>query len=351
LLDDSAGNPLQEFAANLSAGSSFDVRRRNQLPDSASKRGRVDAQEIVKGNRVEAFDMREQALGDHALQCMEIIGGNRALRQTIAAPGLNVWIDSRPLEFGAGGGDVHYISTCGGGYVTRLALADIAGHGASADGLALVLRKLMRKYINTLDQTRFARTLNRELAAAAGSGRFATALLLTYFAPTRHLIICNAGHGHPLRYSARDARWQYLDLKSAADCPSLKTSRARYHFERLANLPLGVLDPIEYEQLAVEIEAGDIVLLYTDAITESVDDAGQMLGGAGLLTLVKTLDPDSSIGFGEQLLAAVDLRRGQNAVADDQTLIVIKHANTAPPRASLRRTARTLAKIIGLSRV
>ena len=99
--------------------------------------------------------MREQTLNEHALQCMEIIGGNRALRQTIAAPGLAIWIDSRPLELGAGGGDVHYISTCGGGYVTRLAIADIAGHGESADGLAIILRKLMRKYINTLDQTRF----------------------------------------------------------------------------------------------------------------------------------------------------------------------------------------------------
>jgi sigma-B regulation protein RsbU (phosphoserine phosphatase) len=295
--------------------------------------------------------MREETLKEHALQCMEIIGGNRALRQTISAPGLAIWIDSRPLELGSGGGDVHYISTCGGGYVTRLALADIAGHGESAEGLAIILRKLMRKYINTLDQTRFARTLNRELKAAAGSGRFATALLLTYFAPTRHLIICNAGHGLPLRYSARGASWQYLDLKSADDCDSLKSSRARYHLERLANLPLGVLEPIEYEQLAIEIEAGDIVLLYTDAITESMDDAGQMLGKAGLLSLVETLKPDSSIELGEQLLAAVDLRRGQKALADDRTLIVIKHADSSPPRASLHRTARTLAKIIGLSRV
>src|ERR1700722_13674659 len=68
------------------------------------------------------------------MQCMEIIGGNRAERQTIAAPGLDIWVDSRPLGLGKGGGDVHYISTCGAGYVTRLALADIAGHGESVDG-------------------------------------------------------------------------------------------------------------------------------------------------------------------------------------------------------------------------
>jgi hypothetical protein len=49
LLDDSAGSPLQEFAVNLSAGSSIECRGRNQLPESASKRVRVNAQGIVKG--------------------------------------------------------------------------------------------------------------------------------------------------------------------------------------------------------------------------------------------------------------------------------------------------------------
>ena len=82
--------------------------------------------------------MTEQAASERVLQCMEITGSNRALRHTVRAPGLDIWIDSRPLSPG-GGGDVHYVSTCGAGYVTRLALADVAGHGESVDGLALAL--------------------------------------------------------------------------------------------------------------------------------------------------------------------------------------------------------------------
>jgi phosphoserine phosphatase RsbU/P len=138
----------------------------------------------MSGRTPQSGDRTETQAPDHALQCMEIIGGNRAIRQTVDAPGLKIWIDSRPL--GSGGGDVHYVSTCGAGYVTRLALADISGHGESVNLLAVALRKLMRKHINTLDQTRFARSLNRELAALDQSGRFATAVLATYFAPTRH---------------------------------------------------------------------------------------------------------------------------------------------------------------------
>ena len=144
----------------------------------------------------------------------------------------------------------------------------------------------MAEYINTLDQTRFARALNRELAAGDDSGRFATALLLTYFAPTRHLMLCNAGHGRPLWYSATRNVWQFLDLATAGDCQSLKTSTARYHLERLANLPLGILDPIDYEQFAIELGPGDRLVLCTNTITESFDGAGQMLGETGLLALV-----------------------------------------------------------------
>ena len=295
--------------------------------------------------------MAEQADSEHVLQCMEITGGNRAVRQTVVAPGLDIWIDSRPLGGSGGGGDVHYVSTCGAGYVTRLALADVSGHGESVDHQATVLRKLMRKYINTLDQTRFAKALNRELAAIDASGRFATALLLTYFAPTKHLMVCNAGHGRPLRYSATRIEWQFLDLESAGNCLSLTTSKARYHLERLANLPLGILDSINYQQFAVELTDGDVVVLSTDAITECEDDSGEMLGESGLLALVRELGAQDRTGLGERLLKAVDLRRGGEPSPDDQTLIVLQHSDTSPPRASLGRTVRTLAKMIGLSRV
>jgi serine phosphatase RsbU (regulator of sigma subunit) len=293
-------------------------------------------------------------MSDHpedTLHCMEILGGNRAARQTIHAPGVDLWIDSRPLESGAGGGDVHYVSTCGGGQVTRLALADVSGHGASVDGPALFLRQLMRKYINTLNQTRFAQALNQEFASAAESGRFATALLLTYFAPTRHLIVCNAGHGRPLRYSAQKGSWEALDLERAGDCSSIKKSKVRYHFERVSNLPLGVLDPIDYEQFAIDFGAGDLVLLYTDAVIESEDADGKQLGEGGLLSIASSIHSTDLNDVGERLLAAVDAHRGTTAQADDQTLILLQRTDAPAAGLPLIRTVSNLAKMLGLRRV
>jgi sigma-B regulation protein RsbU (phosphoserine phosphatase) len=288
---------------------------------------------------------------EETLHCMEILGGNRAARRFVHAPGVDVWIDSRPLDAGAGGGDVHYVSTCGGGQVTRLALADVAGHGGSVDSLAVFLRKLMRKYINTLNQTRFAQALNKEFAVAAESGRFATALLLTYFTPTGHLIVCNAGHGRPLRYSARRDAWESLDLDKAGDCSSVKTSKVRYHFERVANLPLGVLDPIEYEQFAIDFEGGDLVLLYTDAVVEGEDAGGRQLGESGLLALLAEVGSVDIQDLGERLLEALAARRGARLPADDQTLILLKRTDAPAPGLAVLRTVSTVAKMLGLRRV
>ena len=93
----------------------------------------------------------------------------------------------------------------------------------------------MRKYINTLDQTRLARALNRELVPLDGNGRFATALLTTYFAATDHLIICNAGLPWPLWFHAATGSWELL----GPDTPQQVLRRvlamvAEYHGRRPA---------------------------------------------------------------------------------------------------------------------
>jgi len=288
---------------------------------------------------------------------MEIVGSNRVARELVSGAGLDIWIDSRPLESGSGGGDIHYVSTCGAGYVTRLVLADVSGHGAAVDGIAQSLRKLMRKYINMLDQTRFAIALNHEFSEFADAGRFATALILTYFAPTNHLIVCNAGHCRPLWYSAEQSAWQVLAPETVGECESLKESKTRYHFERLANLPLGILEPTDYEQFAIRLRPGDLIVLYTDGVTESTNAAGQQLGEAGLLEMCRGIAREGAISegraaaMGQHIAAGCGQRQGQAAAADDYSLIVVEHTATRPPRPSLSRSMRTLAKILGLSRV
>ncbi len=76
-----------------------------------------------------------------------------------------------------------------------------------------------------------------------------------------------------------------------------------------------------------------------------------MLGERGLFALVNQLGRDNQVRLGERLLTAIDSRRGPSDATDDQTLIVIQRNRMPLPRHSLLRTAQTLAKLIGLSRI
>ncbi|MBN1489215.1 MAG: serine/threonine-protein phosphatase [Phycisphaerae bacterium] len=284
------------------------------------------------------------------LQCMEIIGGNEALQRAIAAPGLDIWVDSQPLG-GKAGGDIHYFSMCGSGRVTRLAVADVSGHGAHVDPMARSLRQLMRKYINMLDQTRFAQALNREFPLEVGDDYFATVLLATYFAPTDHLIICNGGHPRPLWFSQRSQRWHPLDPSLQDTGPSIAEAKGTYALRPVANLPLGVIEPTHYYQFDIQLAEGDVVLIYTDALIEVPRADGARLGEAGLLALAESIAPAAPAQVARALLDAVAAWSGHAAAEDDQTLIVLRHNASDPPRMNVKQAIRSLAKMIGLRRV
>src|SRR5277367_766980 len=134
----------------------------------------------------------------YGMHCMEIWGDNRPADKIIRTPGLVLHVISKPLD--GAGGDVHYVSVCGGGMVTRILLADVSGHGASVAELAGDLRKLIRKYINTKSQARLVSRLNNRFEQSSSNGLFATSMVATYLANTRQLTLSNAGHPRPLLF-------------------------------------------------------------------------------------------------------------------------------------------------------
>ncbi len=98
------------------------------------------------------------------MQCMEVWGGSQLTARGVAFGGLDAWVHSKPYGNAQHGGDVYYASSCATGRVTRLLLADVAGHGISVAETAADLRTLMRRFVNRLDQTEFVRLLNRQFA-------------------------------------------------------------------------------------------------------------------------------------------------------------------------------------------
>src|SRR5271170_399611 len=96
------------------------------------------------------------------------------------------------------------------GRIARLLLADVSGHGQSVASTAADLRTLMRRFVNRLDQKEFVRLLNQQFVALSRTGSFATAVVTTFFAPSRRLLVSNAGHPRPLLFRAVDGRWSFL---------------------------------------------------------------------------------------------------------------------------------------------
>lgn len=276
----------------------------------------------------------------HALQCMEIWGGYEAADDAISVPGIDAWVFSQPHEAGPAGGDIHYVSMCGQGAISRFLLADVAGHGVNVAAIAGDLRQMMRRQINQLDNTKLAAGLNEEFTEHSDAGDFATALIGTYFAPTDQFIIANAGHPRPLWYRSGTRQWQWLDeTVEAVDEVAPK------------NLPLGVIPGTGYRQFAVTLEQGDLVVLYSDALIEAANPGGRQLGQTGLLGMARSLEADAPLGLGRDLLRAVAAFTEADQPDDDLTLLVLHHNASDPPALSMGERFKTMARMLGLVKV
>lgn len=284
-------------------------------------------------------DKEQGAATAHALQCMEIWGGNSSIERQLTTPGLDIWIKSTPVAQAASGGDVHYISLCGGGTITRLILADVSGHGEAVADVARSLRDLMRRNINRKSQARLAAALNRQFGELARLQRFATAVVATYQADRKAVTICNAGHPRPLWFRGQTGRWEYIDCDSAE-------SRSG-----LANLPLGIDDLVAYTAITLQLEPGDRLLFYTDAVTEATNESGAPLGEAGWLRLVSALPRDSGRRFVDLVKARLADCRGVQPRDDDQSLLFLHHSASAVRRRSLRERIDVYAKVFRIKGV
>jgi sigma-B regulation protein RsbU (phosphoserine phosphatase) len=270
------------------------------------------------------------------MQCMEVWGGSQSTSRNVQMGGLDAWVYSRPFENSKAGGDVYYASSCATGRINRLLLADVSGHGDVVAEIAGRLRTLMRRYVNFLDQTKFVRALNEQFAAMSRQGTFATAVATTFFAPTRTLTVCNAGHPPPLHYSASLRTWSILEAPRDDDA-------------QVRNLPLGVIDVASYEQFHVDLEVGDLVLCYTDALVESRDSKGEMFGPAGLLRIVEDIDGQSTETFIEALLGRISAQYSGNLSEDDVTVMLLRPSGLRPKirlRQKLRAAARFAAAAV-----
>jgi len=249
------------------------------------------------------------------LQCLQVWGGTEAADQTLAMTGLDGYLYARPHEGAKRGGDVYYLSSCASGRITRVLLADVAGHGANVAETAQDLRSLMQHYVNFTSQQKFMQAMNQKFAEITETGLFATTVAMSFFAPKRKLSLSNAGHPAPMWYRAKEKRWVALGVDPDDEANQVS-----------ADLPLGIEGDTGYQQTDITFLPGDLLLMYTDALIESRDTEGKQVGVHGLverLNGLNTNEPDRVIPALIDRLATDD----EHDLKDDDVTALLIAAN------------------------
>lgn len=270
------------------------------------------------------------------MRCMEVWGGNRSTWSQFSVPGLDLWIHSEPYRSNNEGGDVYYLSSCASGRITRMLLADVSGHGASVAPVAIELRDLMRKNINFVSQSHLVKSLNDEFESISEEGAFATALVSTFFSPTRTLSLCNAGHPMPVIRRVSTGRWERCDT-GLSETP-------------MRNMPIGIFNAADYRSGKLVLSPGDMVLSYTDSLSESQKENGELISPEGVCDLLQDIDVMYPELIVPALLAKIRGLNSLNLSADDTTVMLLR-ANGSGVRfiENLKAPFRLLRALFGLA--
>jgi sigma-B regulation protein RsbU (phosphoserine phosphatase) len=250
----------------------------------------------------------------HRLKCAETWAGSEGTASVVDLPGLTVWVHSTPFGPGEAGGDVHYVSVCPSCIVSRIALADVSGHGEAVVALSAKLRELMQKYLTELEQASLMRDLNEAAMVELDGVHYATMLAVGFHGRRGLLVMTNAGHPPAFWYRADRDEWAWFVPRDAQERSGVRGT------------PLGLLPNASYDRMIVKPARGDLIVLYSDGVSEATNPAGTELGRDDLIALARAQDPTSAETFGTQLVEAVTAFRGGQAPEDDETIIVLQRS-------------------------
>jgi len=182
-------------------------------------------------------------------------------------------------------------------------IGDVSGHGAAAAMEAVQFDAILRTYKGGGGTPPAAAIsyANRHFFSRRSRGHFMTVFAMLYRPDTRILGYLSAGHP-PILHRRGDV----VQALGEGD-----------------QIPLGVLRDYEYGNNEIAIEPGDMLLLYTDGITEARNPRDGMFGIERLSELFAS-SPDSPIAVRDRIVGVVGAYQGRSIGDDDQTLIVLR---------------------------
>jgi sigma-B regulation protein RsbU (phosphoserine phosphatase) len=186
-----------------------------------------------------------------------------------------------------------------------LALGDVAGKGISAALLMASIQSIMRTQLSAggtvFTPSATVERLNRLLYANTSAEKYATFFFGLYNEEKRSLTYTNAGH-----------------------LPPLLIQHDGYRFLDVTGSVVGAFPSLVYEEQTIPMEPGDLLVAYTDGITEPENAYGEDFGAIRLADIIMQYRSAPVTTIVARVLDAVRSWSASPEQADDMTLMVVR---------------------------
>ncbi len=221
-------------------------------------------------------------------------------------PKLDIVAKTRPAE--EVGGDSFDISEKNGLYYFYI--GDVTGHGAPAGLIMMMVNTLFDVFLPTVNDTKeLAVKINNELKSRVNSSLFMTTSFFRWDPELVQLYYTGAGHEHIIIYRANEGLCEVFPAGGIA---------------------LAMADDISdiVQEKLIKLNPQDIIVLYSDGITEAVGPTGELFGLERLKDAVtKNGYLANSLELFEAISADIQVFTKNELQRDDMTLLVIRFLN------------------------
>jgi serine phosphatase RsbU (regulator of sigma subunit) len=200
------------------------------------------------------------------------------------------------------GGDYYdFIERANGNLV--VALGDVSGKGTAAALLMSSLHAAVHAQVETHDSpVKTIESINRYLVASIPANRFVTLFYAELDPKTGSLAFLNAGHNPP------------LIVHSGGTMEQLAAG----------GLPLGIMADADFREGRTKLHPGDVLVIYSDGVSEAVNPAGEEFGPTRLYEVVARNLDASAAGIRDRIESALTKFCQGTPAADDITLVICK---------------------------
>ena len=184
-----------------------------------------------------------------------------------------------------------------------IAIGDVAGKGAGAALLMASLQASLRALaVQDLPVEKMIAEVNRLIYQSTDMDKFVTFFYGVLDLNTHQFTFCNAGHNYP------------LFLKADQDIQEL----------HCGGLVLGMMPRVEYKTDVIQFDSGDQIFLYTDGLTEAMNEEKVEYGEERVKEFIRTNRLLSSEEIIQTIFDDVKAFSGQDTQSDDITMVVLK---------------------------